>query len=480
MSNARMAAGDIVRLDAVGQAEAVHRGDISPSDLVEAAIGRIEQSEGLIGALVHERFQAARAELGSVPTDRPFPGVPILLKDSGGASQIGIPHFAGNRVLKKNPIVATVDTPLGKRLRDAGFITLGVSKAPEMGWYTTTQPVAFGPTRNPWMLDRSAGGSSGGAAAAVAAGMVPVAHGTEDGGSIRIPASFCGVVGLKPTRGLVPVPEPNTYHLAHQFVLCRTIRDAAALLDIMAADNPRALYSSFPKQNYSRLAAAGVLPRLRVGLARSMGGIEAHVDCQRALDVTIALLEALGCDVIDETVPALGQEDAATSALLLGVFGVRAFRELEKKTGRRLTPDDVESFIWEVGHPKEPTATALEYLDAVERRRAWAVEIMNWWDDFDLLLTPTVCEPAGTLQSYAEETPDEALATVTRQMAFAGPFDETGQPAISLPLYWRDDGLPIGMQLVADVGRDELLLSVAARLEALNPWKDKWPTIRVE
>ncbi|MER8614781.1 amidase [Mesorhizobium sp. M1216] len=478
MSTAKNAARKIASLDAVGQAEAVHRGDISPLDLVEAAIRRIERCEGLIGALAHQRFDIALAEAASIPNDRPFPGVPILLKDCSTAAQVGIPRFAGNRILKVNPLVATVDTPVGKCLRDAGFITLGISKTPELSWFSTTQPIAFGPTRNPWALDRSVGGSSGGAAAAVASGMVPVAHGSEDGGSIRIPASFCGVVGLKPTRGLVPLPEPNSSRAMHNFVLCRTIRDAAAVLDLLAGGDPRALYWSPSTHRYAHAAAeAAELPRLRVGVARSMGGLEAHIDCQRAVDATIPLLEELGFEVIDRVVPPLDQGDGATYELLLRVSGALAFQGLEKTVGRPLSPDDVEPFIWHMGHPKGPAVTALEYLDAIGRRRAWAVEVMNWWNDFDLLLLPTVCEPPRTLQSHAEETAEETLVTVTRQMAFTGPFNETGQPAISLPLHQRDDGLPIGVQLVADMGKDDLLLAVAAGLEALKPWKDNWPTV---
>ncbi|MER9420519.1 amidase [Mesorhizobium sp. M0306] len=476
--SAKNAASKIVSLDAVGQAEAVRRGDISPRDLVEAAIWRIEEYEGLIGALVHQRFDSARAEAASVQNDRPFAGVPVLLKDSSAGAQVGIPRFAGNRILKDKPLVAAVDAPVGKCLRDAGFITLGVSKIPEVGWYTDTQPVACGPTRNPWALERSVGGSSGGAAAAVASGMVPVAHGTEDGGSIRIPASFCGVVGFKPTRGLVPLPEPNTSHANHNFVLCRTIRDAAALLDLLAGGSPRALYWSPSTGRYARaVAEAADLPRLRVAVARSMGGLEAHIDCQRAVDATIPLLEELGCEVIEGSFPPLDQEDATTYALLLKVGGEGAFRGLEKMVGRALSTDDVEPFIWYMGHPQGPAVTALEYLDAIGRRRTWAVEVMNWWNTFDLLLSPTVCEPPRTLQSHAEEAPEETLITVTRQMAFAGAFNETGQPAISLPLHWRADGLPIGVQLVADIGRDDILLAVAARLEALKPWKHRWPAI---
>ncbi|RWQ34850.1 MAG: amidase [Mesorhizobium sp.] len=480
MSVAKNAAAKVASLDAVGQAEAVHRGDVSPLDLVEAAIGRIEKCEGLIGALVHKRFDAARAEASSMSNDRPFAGVPILLKDSDSGAQLGIPRFAGNRVLKQKPLVPTVDTPLGKSLRDSGFITLGVSKTPEAAWYTDTQPVAFGPTHNPWALDRSVGGSSGGAAAAVASGMVPVAQGSEDGGSIRIPASFCGVVGLKPTRGLVPLAEPNLSHARHNFVLCRTIRDAAALLDLLAAGSRRSLYWSPSTRCYARAAAAAELPRLRVHVARSMGGVEAHIDCQRAVDATIPLLEELGCDVTDGAVPSLDQEDTAAEALFNHVGGVLAFRGLEEMAGRPLSPDDVEPFIWHMGHPKKSAVTALEYLDAAERRRAWAVNVMNSWNDFDLLLSPTVYEPPRTLLSHAEETPDETLVTVTRQMAFSIPFNQTGQPAISMPLHWRDDGLPIGIQLVADMGKDDLLLAVAARLEALKPWKDKWPMICID
>src|SRR5579864_8802294 len=192
----------IAALDAVGQAEAVAKGELLPRDLVEAAISRITRFDPAVGAIVHRRFDDARAEVGRVPSEAAFAGIPILLKDSLATTQMGIPYFAGSRLLEQTPYMPPHDSPVGLQLRHAGFVTVGVAKMPELAWMTTTQPLAFGPTRNPWNLDYSVGGSSGGSAAAVACGMVPVATAVENGGSIRMPASFCGVVGLKPTRGL--------------------------------------------------------------------------------------------------------------------------------------------------------------------------------------------------------------------------------------------------------------------------------------
>jgi len=405
----------------------------------------------------------------------PFPGVPVVLKDSLTTSQAGIPYFAGSRLLKAKPYVAKTDSPIGRRLRDAGFITVGVSKTPELCWYTTTQPTAFGPTRNPWNLKYSVGGSSGGSGAALASNMVPIASGTEDGGSIRIPASFCGVVGLKPTRGLVPNPEPHTYHLLHTFIMSRTVRDTGALLDFVGGSDSRSLFGFGAGGSRANRNLNVMLPPLKVGIARTMGGVEAHAECQRAVDAAIPMLRDLGFQVSEGATPLISADDRETRILLSRVYARRAFCSFEQLVGRKIKRDEVEPFVWDSARPDEAGPSAEEFLAAFERRRTWAAEAMSWWNENDLLLTPTVCEPPVTIESRANETLEQTHVTEARQMAFCAPFDETGQPSISLPLHWTADGLPVGVQLVADMGRDDLLLAVASRLETIMPWSHRQP-----
>jgi amidase len=465
----------ITRLDAVGQSRALSSGQVHPGDLVEAGVARVRALEPHVGALVHQRLEQAVAEASAVDPRLPFAGVPVVLKDSLTTLQRGLPYYAGSRVLKGRPFISTVDSPVGALLRGAGFVTLGISKVPELAWMTTTQPLAFGATRNPWSLARSVGGSSGGSAAAVASGMVPIASGVENGGSIRIPASFCGVVGLKPTRGTVPLPEPHLDHLLHAFVLTRSVRDASSLLDLLSAQDHRAWFRAVLQPSPP---ASTELPRLRVGIARTMGGFEAHPDCQRALDETVELLEEAGCDVRDSMPSALRQPDGPEVELLSRSLALFEVRQLEGLIGRRVTQEELEPFTWWAARPDEPSASADQYFTSMMQRRAWALEVLSWWEEFDILVTPTVSEPPPLIEDRAAEGPEACGATEIRLMAYSAPFDETGQPAITLPLHTNDAGLPIGVQLVADLGRDRVLLQLAARLEAAKPWAARTPTLR--
>ena len=463
-------------LDATAQADAVRAGEISPLELIEAAIGRIRRVDPVVGALVSTRFEEARAEAGRIPSTLRFSGVPTLVKDCLSAIQAGLPYFGGNRLLRERPFVATADSPMGAGLREAGFITLGTTKIPELQWMTTTQPLAFGPTRNPWSLDHSVGGSSGGSAAAVASGMVPVANAVENGGSIRIPASFCGVVGLKPTRARVPLPEPQIDPLLHTFMVTRSVRDCAALLDVLGTGAERGLFAS--GRGLHRVGKSPSRPEgLRVGIALNMGGVEAHPDCVTAVEETTRVLQQLGCKVEQSVPPALTQLPSEDAALLARCQALLAVRDLEALIGRPVERNDVEPFTWWAAKPDEAAPPADAYALALTRRRAWAVDVMSWWDEHDFLLTPTVSDPPTPLAVREAETPAETALTEERLMAFTAPFDETGQPAVTLPLHWNAQGLPIGVQLVADVGRDELLLDLSARLEEAMPWKDRSPAL---
>jgi amidase len=253
------------------------------------------------------------------------------------------------------------------------------------------------------------------------------------------------------------------------------VRDTAALLDFVGGSDVRSLFGFGAGGSKANRNLNMMLSPLKVGIARTMGGVEAHAECQRAIDAAIPMLRELGFQVSEGTTPLFSQDDRETRILLSKVYARQAFCSFEQLVGRKIKRDEVEPFVWDSARPDEAGPSAEEFLAAFERRRAWAAEAMSWWNDNDLLLTPTVCEPPVTIESRANETLEQTHVTEARQMAFCGPFDETGQPSISLPLHWTADGLPVGIQLVADMGRDDLLLAVASRLETMMPWSHKQP-----
>jgi amidase len=461
---------DVARLDACGQAELLSRGEVRAGELAEAAIRRCERERAL-GVLVAECFEeglrAARglALPGDSPHKQPLHGVPFLMKDVGAAQQ-GQPYFAGNRALRELGYRAREDSLLGRRFREAGLVTLGVSKAPEFGMQSTTQPLAFGPARNPWDPSRSSGGSSGGACAAVAAGLVPLAHANDGAGSIRIPAAWCGVVGLKPSRGWLGGTARASS--SAEFVVARSLRDVAAALDVLGEGVGSA----------HRAQLARSPGRLRVGFLAEFPGIATQPECAKAAEQTAALLASLGHEVSGEWPQALADEERGLRGLALFPLGYRAcLGWLAALLGRAVTREDVEPFLWEFADPEGPTPAADDVRGALEWLARWAGRVASWWDEFDLLVTPTVSELPVPLSDLdpALHGPQELLQRMSPHMAFTAPFNQTGQPALSLPLCWTAQGLPIGVQLVARHGRDDLLLQVAAQLEAARPWAQRVP-----
>jgi amidase len=456
--------------DAVEQAERVRRRELHAVELVEAAIERIERANPRLNAVIarfYERAcQAARTRRGA----RPLGGVPFLLKDLG-AVEAGQPYFAGNRALRDADHRASADTPLGRRLRRTGLIALGKTNTPEFGLQSTTQPLAFGPTRNPFALDRSPGGSSGGSCAAVAAGLVPIAHGNDGGGSIRIPAAWCGLVGLKPSRARMP-REAGGAVAATEFAVCRSVRDAAALLDALG-----------PRARAPRLADAirEAAEGLRVALLAAAPGVRVHADCAEAVDCTGRVLESLGHRLEWAQPASLFEEERAWRGLAAGTIEFRsALVELERRLGRAVGPDDVEPFLWSVAHlDVRPVSDAEHRAHALAERR-WIRRVRRFWHRFDLLVTPTVHEPPPRLAELEPpaEQPWRLLDRIAPHMTFTEPWNATGQPAISLPLHATREGLPIGVQLVAAPGRDDLLLRVASSLERACPWRDRTPPDR--
>ena len=473
---------DLAALDATAQAQLVRDGDASPLELVDAAIARIEKLDPELNAVIHPLFERARTTARG-PLAGPFAGVPMVVKDLDGYLA-GAPLHLGNRLLRDLGYVADEDSYLFAKLQQAGFVIVGKTNTPEFGLQATTEPHVYGATRNPWDTGHGVGGSSGGSSAAVASGMVPVGHAGDGGGSIRIPASACGLVGLKPARGrtsLGPQEGESWNGLVARHVVTRSVRDTAAVLDAVSGPMPGDPYTApFPARPFA--AEVGADPgALRIGLRTVAPGsaVETDPECVAAAEGAARVLESLGHHVELASPAALDEEE------LLGVFMhviatnvLLEFDEVARMTGHEVTAADVEPGTWALGEMGR-SITGLQYAQTLQAAHAWTRRMLSWWHDgrFDLLLTPTMAEPPPRLGllNPTEGDPFLASARQTPFATFTAPFNVTGQPAISLPLYHAASGLPIGVQLVAAEWREDVLLRVAAALEVAEPWAGRRP-----
>ena len=473
---------DVAWLDATAQAELVRSGAATATELVEGALARIEALNPALNAVIIDRSDRARAEAaGSLP-DGPFRGVPFLLKDAV-AHSAGDPYHCGMRVLKEAGWVELADTWLVERFRAAGFVIVGKTNTPELASSVTTEPLAYGPTRNPWALGRSTGGSSGGSAAAVASGMVAVAHGNDMGGSIRIPSAMCGVVGLKPSRARGTLgPDFGEYWAmtTHEHVLTRTVRDTAAVLDAIAGPGVGDPYTAPPPARRFVDEVGADPGRLRIGFrtARTDGTGESHEAAVTGVHAAAALLESLGHEVEPAAIPALDAPGFSEAVpVMFPVFIARELDRWSDKLGRPLEATVLEPWnatMAEMGR----AVSAGAYVGAYEQVQRWARGVAAWWNDHDVLVTPMVTAPTPELGYLGPEVdPFETLGRMGTITNFSMPFNVTGQPAISLPLHEGHDGLPIGIQLVAAYGREDVLLRLAAQLEAACPWRDRRPNV---
>jgi amidase len=472
---------ELGRLDATAQAELVRNGDATPAELAEAAIERIEATNGELNAVIHPLFEegleAARGEL----PDGPFKGVPFLLKDLGAAFA-GQPLHLGMNYLKERDFRAPVDTYLAERFRAAGLVTIGKTNCPELGILPTTEPRAYGPSRNPWNLERSTGGSSGGSAGAVAGGMVPMAHANDGGGSIRIPAANCGLVGLKPSRQRTsegPLAGDFMSGLTAELCVSRSVRDTAALLEAVHGAAPGDPYvAPAPLRPYTDEVGADP-GKLRIALwTETVIEQDADPEVVAAARAGAEALEGLGHEIEEPDMSALQSVDMVEPFLVRWAAGqAQALGQLGMVGGQPIGPDDVEPLTWalaEIGRAR----SAGQYLEAVGQHQVLSRMIAAVHESgFDLLLTPTLGEPPPTLGSFDDSGPDPMAAFERAFLCgcFTAAFNATGQPAISLPLHWSEDGLPIGVQLVAPLGREDLLLRVASQLEQAVPWADRTP-----
>ena len=463
--------------DATALAALVRSGDASPTELVDDAIARVERLDPAINAVIHERFEAARAEAGGDLPDGPFRGVPFLVKDLG-CEMAGEPHTLGNRALKDADVRATTNSYLYESIRGAGFVTLGRTNTPELGGTITTEPEAFGPSRNPWNLDHSTGGSSGGSAAAVASGMVPMAHASDGGGSIRVPASECGLVGLKPSRGRIshgPQAGEGWAGSTTDGVVSRSVRDTAAMLDVIAGRRVGDPYAAVPPTR-PFADEVGVDPgRLRIGLAPTHAGVETDPECVNAVEAAGVLLEDLGHDVEVAQPDAFFDDDFSRHFVtIVAVATAVDFANMGEAIGRPITEADVEASNWTMGS-LGAAVPAADYIASVNWVHAWSRRMHAWWDDFDVLVSPVIAVPPPPIGWLSD--PELGTERLTSILQFTAQFNTSGQPAMSLPLHWSADDLPVGVQFVGPIDDEALLLRLAGQLETASPWADRIPSL---
>ena len=491
------------QLDGLGLAECVRRGDVSPAEVTEAALARAAVRNPALNAIVRPLDQLAREMAERVAVEAPFAGVPMLVKDLL-ANVAGVPTSYGTRPLQR--VVPDHDSELIARYRRAGAVFIGKSNTPEFGITPFTESEALGPARNPWDITRTPGGSSGGSGAAVAARIVPIGHGGDGGGSIRIPASCNGVFGLKPSRGRLPTgPDFGDAWrgFVQEHVLTRSVRDSAAMLDVTAGEDPGAPVSCPPQARPYLEEVSRTPDRLRIAYTSlpffgdSSRADAVHPDCRAALDDAVGLLRALGHEV-EEAAPVLDGPQLAQAFLTVVAAECRADIDwLGEQFRRAPRSDDVEVATWALGLVGG-SYSAGDYASSVRLLQQAARTVGRFFIGFDVLVTPTLGTPPfpiGQLQPSAVERTalallgklrlggvlraagllDETARKVFGFIPYTPLFNVTGQPAMSVPLFWNTAGLPIGTQFVGRLGDEATLFRLAGQLEQARPWASRTP-----
>ncbi len=465
--------------DGMGLAKLVRGGKVNPIELVDAAIARIEAHNPKLNAVIWTMFDRARDMAKGKLPDGPFTGVPFLLKDILGDME-GVPTRQGSRLMPSAP--APQNGELVNRFLKAGLIPLGKTNVPEFGLVATTESKLYGPARNPWNTAHSTGGSSGGSGAAVACGMVPMAHANDGGGSIRIPASACGLVGLKPTRArnpLGPVLGDVMAGLVSEHIVARSVRDVAAMLDVTAGADLGDPYAA-PQGPKSWLRASRKKPhKLRIAFTRTkLDGSALHPDCVAAVDHAARLCKDLGHKVEEAAPPIdIGAMTMAFMALWTGGLAMLV-DAISTQAGTKPGLDTLEGLtlsLYEAGKK----VTAAQHLMAVAGIQQIARAVAHWHQKYDVWLTPTLGLPPIPLGLFdrEERDPVKGFAMMIDYVPFTALQNGTGQPAINLPLHWNEAGLPIGTQFVGRFGEEALLLQLATQLEEAHPWKKKRPPV---
>ena len=483
MGNGMLSFDEYRSYDALGLAALVSQGDVTPAELLQAALSRLEAVNPKLNAIAGLNVDAAEATIERALPHGPFRGVPFLLKDLGAAA-IDFPSHFGSELFAHTE--QDHNAELVQRMIRSGLVIFGRTTSPELGIGPITEAKVYGgPTRNPWNLKHTAGGSSGGAAAAVASGILPAAHGSDGGGSVRIPASSSGLFGLKATRGRMPMGPKVGEGWAGMAVdgfLTRSVRDTAALLD--ATEGPDAGAPYWPPPLGGRFADALSKPPTRQKIAvcyENFAGGAIHPDCRAAVDKTAKLLEDLG-HYVEEATPELELMPIMQAWTRIVACGAAlSIRQKLAAQGRPLDPADIEG-ITRGALALAETVSGADYLDAVNRVHGVGRTLAGFFERYDMLLTPTLAEPPARIGRFAphnEDFIDHRLGPkgILPYSPYTPIFNASGQPAMSVPLHWNDGGLPIGIHLAARFGADETLIALAAELETASPWFDRMPTL---
>jgi amidase len=486
------------RFDAVGLAGLVAKGEVSPTELLEAAIERAEQVDGKLNAIVYPMYEIARKRASPELTG-PFAGVPFLIKDLK-QHYAGQPTQGGSRALRNH--VAETHSAVVERWLDAGLVIFGKTSTPEFGTKAVTESRATGPTRNPWNLGHTPGGSSGGSAAAVAAGVVPVAGASDGGGSIRIPAACCGLVGLKPGRGLVPAGPDHAESLhgaATDGVISRTVRDTAAMLDVLTArpDLGGPYLAARPDTPYAELAQR-TPGTLRIGfLTTSPMGTPVHSEAVAAVDNAAALLGKIGHDVTPVELDIDGRQLAQDFMTMWAAQTAATIMDIQRDNAVDVKDFELDTRLLAAS---ARSIRAPEYVAAHHRWNTYSRALAAFHDTYDLLLTPTLAVPPVRIGELDAPPLVRYVGAILLRLGLIGPFAKTktwndmivtnlapvpftqlanitGRPAISLPLHRTADGLPLGVQFVGGIGSEPTLLALATQLEAEQPWADDEPDL---
>lgn len=476
-----MKPAEYTALDGVALAQLVAKGEVSAEELATTARTAIDEVNPKLNAVIGRLDEAADQALANRSKQAPFSGVPFLIKDIG-MHYANVPHEMGSKFAEG--LVFPHDTELAVRFKRAGLVALGRTNTPELGCNASTEPVFKGATRNPWNLGHSTGGSSGGSAAAVAAGVVPFAHANDGGGSIRIPASCCGLVGLKPSRGRNPSgPDSDDliFGMGAELVVSRTVRDSAAVLDATHGPDVGArLFLPPPPAPYAELIAR---PPARLRIAYTLktpdGALPMHPECRAGVEKTAALLSSLG-HVVEEAAPTFDHEGACLNFLdLASAFfggGVTAIQQLTGRVPSRANMEATTFAIYEYGRQQ----SAFGLGGAFGRINQLARQMGAFFSTYDLWLTPTMAVPPlplGVMNASAEMGAAQWIKYILDFAPFTAPFNATGQPAISLPLHQSSTGLPIGMHFVARLGDEATLLQLGCQLEQALPWSGRRPGV---
>ena len=461
--------------DAVGLADLVRRGETTPDDLLDAALDATAAVNGDLNVVVSTFEDAARAAIRAGLPDGPFKGVPFLLKDLT-AQYAGQPTGSAWGPRLNRPVEA--DTELVKRYKDAGLVIFGKTTVPELAMDWSTESRAHGASHNPWNPGHTTGTSSGGSAAAVAAGIVPMAHGNDGGGSIRVPASCCGVFGMKPSRGRNPAaPDGDRWMgMLCEHALIWTVRDSAALLDATAGPHPHQFYNSPAGGNFA--AEVGQAPgKLRIAVStRAPYGAPTHPDCIRAVEAQVKLLEELGhsCEWRDIDLPESGWRDFN---MMINAEYASDMEVEEKILGRPVGPEDFAPVIWDIIQLGR-TIRATDYAQGLAGTHKVAQAVLSLFDDYDVFLSPTLAKPPVRLGSFdLSVTPEQHYTNYLAWMPYTHLFNISGSPAMSVPAMHDADGLPIGCQFAARPAAEALLFRLAGQLEAARPWAGRRPPI---